>query len=126
MVVGSKWGYTYTAGWQVDAPVHEVKDHSLGVYERQLGETRELLGDRLDLYQIHSLTIDSPALRDTALHRRLAELAGHGLDVYSYVHNPYEGHSPATVRRLQALLGQHMPLAPWPPGGETPGQLSLL
>ncbi len=81
VVVGSKWGYTYTAGWQVDAPVHEVKDHSLGVYERQLGETRELLGDRLDLYQIHSLTIDSPALRDTALHRRLAELAASGVTV---------------------------------------------
>ena len=58
--------------------------------------------------------------------RRLAELAGRGLDVYGYVHNPYEGHSPATVRRLQALLGEHIPLDPWPPGGEAPGQLSLL
>ncbi len=58
--------------------------------------------------------------------QRLAELAGHGLDVYGYVHNPYEGHSPATVRRLQALLSQHMPLDPWPPGGEAAGQLSLL
>src|SRR5437660_3213604 len=26
--VGSKWGYTYTAGWQVVADRHEVKDHS--------------------------------------------------------------------------------------------------
>ncbi|MEC9482583.1 MAG: aldo/keto reductase, partial [Halomonas sp.] len=26
--VGSKWGYTYTAGWQVDAEVHEAKEHS--------------------------------------------------------------------------------------------------
>src|SRR5687767_873026 len=26
VVVGSKWGYTYTAGWRVDADVHEVKD----------------------------------------------------------------------------------------------------
>ena len=30
VTVGSKWGYTYTAGWRVDAPVHEVKDLSLG------------------------------------------------------------------------------------------------
>src|SRR5580700_8770199 len=26
--VGSKWGYTYTANWRVDAPVNEVKDLS--------------------------------------------------------------------------------------------------
>ncbi|MFW6021391.1 MAG: aldo/keto reductase, partial [Guyparkeria sp.] len=26
--VGSKWGYTYTAGWRVEADVHEVKEHS--------------------------------------------------------------------------------------------------
>ena len=26
-IVGSKWGYTYTAGWQVEAERHEVKDH---------------------------------------------------------------------------------------------------
>src|SRR5947209_2700373 len=26
VVVGSKWGYTYTAGWQVRADRHEVKD----------------------------------------------------------------------------------------------------
>jgi uncharacterized protein YecE (DUF72 family) len=58
--------------------------------------------------------------------QRLAELAAHGLDVHGYVHNPYEGHSPATVRRLQALLAQHLPLAPWPPDGEGTGQLPLL
>jgi hypothetical protein len=29
VTVGSKWGYTYTAGWRVDAEVHEVKDLSL-------------------------------------------------------------------------------------------------
>jgi len=36
VVVGSKWGYTYTANWQVDAPAHEIKEHSLGVLTRQL------------------------------------------------------------------------------------------
>ncbi|HZM25866.1 MAG TPA: aldo/keto reductase, partial [Gemmatimonadales bacterium] len=29
VVVASKWGYTYTAGWRVAAERHEVKDHSL-------------------------------------------------------------------------------------------------
>ncbi|GAA0804693.1 aldo/keto reductase [Spirilliplanes yamanashiensis] len=78
VVVGSKWGYTYTAGWRVDAGVHEVKDHGAATFDRQLGETRALLGDRLDLYQIHSVTPDSPALHDRDLHGRLAELAGRG------------------------------------------------
>ncbi|MFG1951653.1 aldo/keto reductase [Micromonospora sp. NPDC048830] len=78
VVVGSKWGYTYTAGWRTDAEVHEVKDHGVATFDRQLGETRALLGGRLDLYQIHSLTPDSPALRDAALHRRLAGLAAQG------------------------------------------------
>jgi aryl-alcohol dehydrogenase-like predicted oxidoreductase len=72
VVVGSKWGYTYTAGWLVDAAVHEVKDHSVATFDRQLAETRALLGDRLALYQIHSVTPDSPALTDPVLHRRLA------------------------------------------------------
>src|SRR4051794_39991968 len=31
VVVGSKWGYTYTAGWQVRADKHEVKNHTLSV-----------------------------------------------------------------------------------------------
>ncbi|GAA3241251.1 aldo/keto reductase [Streptomyces thermocoprophilus] len=75
IVVGSKWGYTYTAGWSTDAERHEVKDHGLATYERQRGETDALLGDRLDLYQIHSVTPDSPALTDRALHARLAESA---------------------------------------------------
>ncbi|MEU8007562.1 aldo/keto reductase [Catellatospora sp. NPDC049111] len=81
MVVGSKWGYTYTAGWRVDAAVHETKDHGVATFDRQLAETWELLGERLDLYQIHSLTVESPALTDTALHRRLAELAATGVTV---------------------------------------------
>ncbi|GGJ00904.1 aldo/keto reductase [Streptomyces brasiliensis] len=81
VVVGSKWGYTYTAGWTTDAAQHEVKDHSLQTYERQRAETDQLLGDRLDLYQIHSVTPDSPALTDKELHARLAEAAAGGLTI---------------------------------------------
>ncbi|MFF5406293.1 aldo/keto reductase [Streptomyces misionensis] len=81
VVVGSKWGYTYTAGWSTDAARHEVKDHGLATYERQRAETDALLGDRLDLYQIHSVTPDSPALTDKELHARLAEAAAGGLTV---------------------------------------------
>ena len=72
VAVGSKWGYTYTADWQVRADVHEVKDHSLSVFERQWEETRELLGDYLKLYQIHSATLDSGVLENAAV---LSDLA---------------------------------------------------
>ncbi|WUS96062.1 aldo/keto reductase [Streptomyces sp. NBC_00708] len=81
VVVGSKWGYTYTADWSLDAEAHEVKDHSLAAFERQRAESAALLGDRLDLYQIHSVTPDSPALTDKELHARLAELAAQGVSV---------------------------------------------
>ncbi|MFD0313811.1 aldo/keto reductase [Streptomyces flavalbus] len=81
VVIGSKWGYTYTADWTTDAERHEVKDHCLAAYERQRAESAELLGDRLDLYQIHSVTPDSPALTDKELHTRLAEAAAGGLTV---------------------------------------------
>jgi len=81
IVVGSKWGYTYTAGWTADAEKHEVKDHSAATYERQRAETAELLGDRLDLYQIHSVTPDSPALTDKELHAKLAEAAAQGITI---------------------------------------------
>ncbi|MFJ8466040.1 aldo/keto reductase [Streptomyces swartbergensis] len=81
IVVGSKWGYTYTADWSTDAETHEVKDHTLPTYERQRAETDALLGDRLDLYQIHSVTPDSPALTDKELHAKLAEAAAEGLTI---------------------------------------------
>ncbi|WP_371502417.1 aldo/keto reductase [Kitasatospora sp. NBC_00374] len=80
--VGSKWGYTYTADWQTSGvPVHEVKEHSAAVFDRQIKETRALLDRRLDVYLVHSVTPDSPALTDPALHRRLAALAGEGVRV---------------------------------------------
>ncbi|ANS63987.1 oxidoreductase [Streptomyces lincolnensis] len=81
VVVGSKWGYTYTAGWSADAETHEVKDHTVRTYERQRTETAALLGDRLDLYQIHSVTPDSPALTDKELHAELAEEAARGTTI---------------------------------------------
>ncbi|MEU6441893.1 aldo/keto reductase [Streptomyces sp. NPDC047046] len=88
LVVGSKWGYTYTAGWRTRATSHEVKDHGQATYERQVAETRDLLGDRLDLYQIHSLTPESPALTDRALHERLAALGAEGVTIGCSVSGP--------------------------------------
>ena len=44
VTVGSKWGYTYTADWRLDAPVNEVKDLSLPNLRRQFAESSGLLG----------------------------------------------------------------------------------
>ncbi|MFH8290524.1 aldo/keto reductase [Streptomyces sp. NPDC018059] len=89
VVVGSKWGYTYTADWRTDVEgPHEVKDHSVAAYDRQRAESAELLGDRLDLYQIHSVTPESPALTDEELHARLAGLAAEGVTVGLSVSGP--------------------------------------
>jgi len=66
-------------------------------------------------------------LRDEDLARwadRIVELTGRGRTVYGYMHNPYEGHSPASVRRLRELLAGRAGLPDWPPNGAE-GQLSL-
>jgi aryl-alcohol dehydrogenase-like predicted oxidoreductase len=77
--VSSKWGYAYTGGWRVDAAEHEVKELSASQLDRQWEETRELLGDHLRLYQIHSATLDSGVLEDAAIRERLAALRERGV-----------------------------------------------
>jgi len=79
VTVGSKWGYTYTADWRVDVDEHEVKDLSVATLRRQLAETRALLGDHLDLYQIHSATLESGVLDDAAVRDDLARLRDEGV-----------------------------------------------
>jgi aryl-alcohol dehydrogenase-like predicted oxidoreductase len=74
VTVGSKWGYTYTADWRVEADPPEVKDLSVAAFRRQLEETRTLLGPWLSLYQIHSATLSSGVLDDSALMSELADL----------------------------------------------------
>lgn len=74
VTVSSKWGYTYTAGWNVEADVHEVKDHSAQALARQWPETEALLGPWLRLYQVHSATLESGILDDVRVHHKLATL----------------------------------------------------
>jgi aryl-alcohol dehydrogenase-like predicted oxidoreductase len=81
VTVGSKWGYTYTAGWKVEAEKHEIKEHTLPVLRRQAAESLALLGSHLDLYQIHSATLESGVLDDRAVLEELARLRAGGLRV---------------------------------------------
>jgi aryl-alcohol dehydrogenase-like predicted oxidoreductase len=79
ILVASKWGYTYTAGWSTSATQHEVKDHSLAAYVRQLDESIARLGPYLSLYQIHSVTAESKTLEDDALINSIARLRERGI-----------------------------------------------
>ena len=88
VTVGSKWGYTYVGDWRLDAPVHEVKDHSLAALRRQLAESRALLGAFLALYQVHSATLESGILDDRAVLSALAELVSGGLVIGMSVSGP--------------------------------------
>jgi aryl-alcohol dehydrogenase-like predicted oxidoreductase len=93
VTVGSKWGYTYTADWKVDAPVHEVKDLSLTTLLRQLRESEALLGANLALYQIHSATMESGVLSDPAVLETLTELRAGGLSIGLSVTGPSQGNT---------------------------------
>jgi aryl-alcohol dehydrogenase-like predicted oxidoreductase len=81
ITIASKWGYTYTGDWRVDAKVPEVKDHSVSTLQRQIVESWGQLGARLSIYQIHSVTADSTVLRDTGVIDMLARLREMGIRV---------------------------------------------
>ena len=88
VTVGSKWGYTYTGSWRLDANVHEMKDLSIGTLRRQIVESRSLLGDRLQLYEIHSATLESKVLENIEVLRELQRLRADGLAIGLTVTGP--------------------------------------
>jgi aryl-alcohol dehydrogenase-like predicted oxidoreductase len=110
VTVGSKWGYTYTADWQVDADPPEVKDLSVETLRRQLAETRGLLGDHLSLYQIHSATLDSGVLDDEAVLNELGELRATGVEIGLTTTGPEQS---ATIERALAVGGFDAVQATW-------------
>jgi aryl-alcohol dehydrogenase-like predicted oxidoreductase len=107
VVVGSKWGYRYVGGWQLDAPQHEVKDHSAQALDAQLAESRGLLGPYLGLYQIHSATPETGVLEDDRVLDALAALRDSGVRVGVTVTGRKQAQ---TVRRALAVRRGGTPL----------------
>jgi aryl-alcohol dehydrogenase-like predicted oxidoreductase len=102
VTVGSKWGYRYTGEWRVDAEVHEVKELTADMLRRQLAETRELLGDQLRLYQIHSATLESGVLDDPEVLDGLAQLRATGVLIGLTTSGPDQA---ATIERALEVGG---------------------
>jgi aryl-alcohol dehydrogenase-like predicted oxidoreductase len=90
VVIGSKWGYSYVGSWLLHAPVHEVKDLSIATLRRQLPESHARLGGRLQLYQIHSATLESKILENVDVLRELVRLCINGLVIGLTVTGPYQ------------------------------------
>tara|TARA_R110002126_G_scaffold72364_1_gene180885 strand:- start:46060 stop:47004 length:945 start_codon:yes stop_codon:yes gene_type:complete len=71
--IGTKWGYTYTANFDVNATVHEVKEHSLPKLKEQWIFSKQLL-PYLKVYQIHSATLETGVLENIEVLKELARL----------------------------------------------------
>jgi len=110
LVVSSKWGYRYTAGWRVDAEEHEIKDLSAEHLRAQWQETRELLGEWLRVYQIHSATLDSGVLDDAAVRRELDALRDEGIRIGLTVTGAEQA---ATIERALDVGGFDTVQATW-------------
>lgn len=105
--ISSKWGYRYVGQWRTDAQVHEIKEHSLAQFRRQWAESSDQLGDVLGLYQVHSLTPDSPLFTDDDLLAALAELRAGGIALGFSTSGPEQAE---TIERAAALMVDSQPL----------------
>ena len=109
------------ANWQTAA---ESTGKRSPLHIRLIGNDRDPLPDDKLIRRPQEELLDKWA-------QRFADLLRTGIDIYCYVHNPFEGHAPETVRRLQARISQYLPLPDWnptpvlPAGEEDSGQLSL-
>ena len=78
ITIGSKWGYTYTADWKVDAEKHEIKEHTIENLNRQLSESEGFLNNKINIYHIHSATLESGVLENRDVLDRLWEIRSSG------------------------------------------------
>lgn len=72
--ISTKWGYTYIANWELGYKgKHEVKEHSLDKLLEQW-ELSQFLLPELKIYQIHSATLESGVLQNTAILNKLHQI----------------------------------------------------
>ena len=109
------------ANWQAAAGLTAAR---LPCHIRLIGNDRDPLPDDKLIRRPQDELLDKWA-------KRIADLLKGGTDVFCYVHNPFEGHAPETVRRLCHRVNQYLPIPDWnpevgpPAGEEDSGQLSL-
>lgn len=102
----------------------ELTAARLPCHIRLIGNDRDPLPDDKRIRRPQEELLDKWA-------KRIAGLLKDGTDVFCYVHNPFEGHAPETVRRLRDRVSQYLPLPDWNPTAGRPhaeedsGQLSL-
>jgi aryl-alcohol dehydrogenase-like predicted oxidoreductase len=64
IVLGTKWGYTYVANWELGySGKHEIKEHSLEKLLEQWEVSKQML-PKLKYYQVHSATFESGILEN--------------------------------------------------------------
>ena len=73
IIVATKWGFSYAADFDINAAVHEIKEHSLEKLNEQWEFSRKLLPN-LKIYQIHSATLDTGVLDNKAILQRLHQI----------------------------------------------------
>ncbi|MGA9637817.1 aldo/keto reductase [Flavobacterium sp.] len=74
VILGTKWGYTYVANWELGYyGKHEIKEHSLDKLLEQWEVSQELL-PKLNIYQIHSATLETGVLQNDAILNKLYQL----------------------------------------------------
>ncbi len=102
----------------------ESADPTIPLHIRLIGRDRDPLPDDSMLRRPQDELLDKWA-------QRIAAVLQAGRDVFCYVHNPFEGHAPGTVRRLSTRVGMRVPLPEWnpeivtPPDDEESGQMGL-
>ena len=74
VVLGTKWGYTYVANWELGFEgKHEVKEHSLKKLVEQWQVSKQML-PKLKYYQVHSETFESGILENETVLNQLYQI----------------------------------------------------
>ena len=110
--VSSKWGYEYVADWNVSlepGKPHEIKNHSVEMFLKQLEETKHHIGEYIDLYQIHSATFESGVLTNSDVHEALHQCrVDLGWDIGLSVSSPKQNETLLEAMELKVKNGQRL------------------